>query len=74
MLTQDERAQTLGVDRSTVAKWETGQRSLIVENLIWAVAVRMPVTAVNVCVPVDRLFGRITAFTNEPVESVRTRP
>jgi transcriptional regulator with XRE-family HTH domain len=39
VLTQDELAQTLGVDRSTVAKWETGQRSLTVENLIRTAAV-----------------------------------
>jgi transcriptional regulator with XRE-family HTH domain len=39
VLTQDELAQALGVDRSTVAKWETGQRSLTVENLIRAATV-----------------------------------
>ncbi len=38
VLTQDELAQTLGVDRSTVAKWETGQRGMTVENLIRAAA------------------------------------
>jgi len=39
VLTQDELAQALGVDRSTVAKWETGQRGMTVENLIRAAAV-----------------------------------
>jgi transcriptional regulator with XRE-family HTH domain len=39
VLTQDELAQALGVDRSTVAKWETGQRSMTVENLIRTAAV-----------------------------------
>ena len=38
-LTQDELAQALGVDRSTVAKWETGQRGMSVENLIRAAVV-----------------------------------
>jgi transcriptional regulator with XRE-family HTH domain len=39
VLTQGELAQALGVDRSTVAKWETGQRGMTVENLIRAAAV-----------------------------------
>lgn len=39
VLTQDELAQALGIDRSTVAKWETGQRSMTVENLIRTAAV-----------------------------------
>lgn len=39
VLTQDELGQALGVDRSTVAKWETGQRGMTVENLIRAAAV-----------------------------------
>jgi transcriptional regulator with XRE-family HTH domain len=39
VLTQDELAQALGIDRSTVAKWETGQRGMTVENLIRAAAV-----------------------------------
>src|SRR5262250_1316493 len=39
VLTQDELAQALGVDRSTVAKWEAGQRGLTVENLIRATTV-----------------------------------
>jgi transcriptional regulator with XRE-family HTH domain len=39
VLTQDELAQALGVDRSTVAKWETGQRSMTVANLIRAAAI-----------------------------------
>ncbi|HEY3228490.1 MAG TPA: helix-turn-helix transcriptional regulator [Roseiflexaceae bacterium] len=39
VLTQDELARALGLDRSTVAKWETGQRSMTVENLIRAAAV-----------------------------------
>jgi transcriptional regulator with XRE-family HTH domain len=39
VLTQDELAQALRVDRSTVAKWETGHRSMTVENLIRAAAI-----------------------------------
>src|SRR5262245_40707388 len=39
VMTQDELAQALGVDRSTVAKWETGQRGMTVENLIRAAAI-----------------------------------
>jgi transcriptional regulator with XRE-family HTH domain len=39
VLTQDELAQALGVDRSTVAKWETGHRGMTAENLVRAAAV-----------------------------------
>jgi transcriptional regulator with XRE-family HTH domain len=39
VFTQDELAHHLEVDRSTVAKWETGQRSMTVESLIRAAAI-----------------------------------
>lgn len=39
VLTQDELAHALQVDRSTVAKWEAGQRSMTVASLIRAAAV-----------------------------------
>src|SRR5690349_944798 len=39
VLTQEELAQALGVDRSTVAKWEAGQRGMTVENLLRTAAV-----------------------------------
>jgi transcriptional regulator with XRE-family HTH domain len=39
VLTQDELAHALGVDRSTVAKWEAGQRSMTVANLVRAAAI-----------------------------------
>lgn len=39
VLTQDELAHALRVDRSTVAKWEAGQRSMTVASLIRAAAI-----------------------------------
>jgi transcriptional regulator with XRE-family HTH domain len=39
VLTQEELAQALGVDRSTVAKWEAGQRGMTVENLLRTAAI-----------------------------------
>ena len=39
VLTQDELARELDVDRTTITRWEAGQRSLTVVNLLRAASV-----------------------------------